>query len=143
MWTTPSFLHFYRFAHHGHTFYYPLAYLTYIRYGRCVSIFPLTLDDPSLFNLLNFHQLNPMNLGPIGRTAFTQFGRCGWRSLQTRQFRASPMSDLQGTPPAKKLKTTEAKKVTRVHPRSPAACFTVFFVHPSGHWHAQRNLSLR
>ena len=64
-----------------------------------------------------------MSLGPVGRTgrtALAQLGRCGWRSSQSRQFRASPMSGPQDTHLAKKPKTTETKKVTLVPP-----CFVV------------------
>ena len=65
----------------------------------------------------------------IRRIASTQ-GRCGWSPLRFRRFYAPPMSD-PNTHPAKKLKTAETQKVTRLRPYSETASLTVFFSHPS------------
>jgi len=67
-----------------------------------------------------------MSLRPFGKIAFAQFWRCGWRSLQSRQFRASPMSGQQDTHPAKKLKMTETKKVIHPSPYPVVAGLTDF-----------------
>lgn len=70
-----------------------------------------------------------MSFGPTARTAFAQLGTCGWRSLlQPRQFRASHMSAPQDMHPAKKLKTTETKKVTQTPLCSVTAVLTQFCV---------------
>ena len=69
-----------------------------------------------------------MSLGQIGRTAFGQLGKRGWRTFQPRQFRTSLMSAPRDTHPAKKLKTTETKKVTRPSLPSVVAASTDFRV---------------
>lgn len=80
----------------------------------------------------------------LGRTAFAQLGRRGWKFLQPRRFRTSPMS--ASAPPdthlAKRLKTTETGKVTRPSLYSVVTRLT-YFACPSGHWYAQWHLSLR
>lgn len=67
-----------------------------------------------------------MRLAPTGRTVFARLGKCGLRSLQSRQFRTPSMSVSQDTHPSKKLKTTEARKVARPSPSSMVTGLTQF-----------------